>query len=440
MADRWWRRLGRRGSNETHEVRGFPTGVLGDSWRAVVTEWGDLVDARGADVMRWFVAADDRWHRPADETAVRQHNVDGSAVVETRIRVPGGDVVETVWSTIAADGRRFTAVEFANESSMPVAIAVAGRNLLTPRAVEPGPAPGLEIDEPVRVLPVAHRTNVRVLVAHDDHRGDWPTGCSEASEVGAGWLAVVGRAGRVSIPEVIGGRSVAELVSATRCRLALESIIDVTDPVERLLMIDERSRMNLDHDDLVPTVIEAAEAVMSRARSGGGDELGARLALTAAHRLLHSDPRAANDLVAAVARWRKNRAANFPEAWGTIEPNGPLVESGRRLPAEVADRLVRWTAENTATLVPDGLPRSWWGSSCEVFDLAVGTSHRVSFAIRWHGERPAVLWEISGPAGLVLRSGADDSWSTTQARGEALWAAPAPVRSNLTVRSGESFG
>lgn len=440
LAERWWQRLGRRGANEILEVRGFPTGVLGDEWRAVVTECGDLVDARGNFVMRWFVAADDRWHRPADEVAVRQRNVDGSAVVETRIRVPGGDVVETVWSTIASDGRRFTAVEFANESSMPVAIAVTGKKLVTARPIEPAPAPGLEIDELVRVLPVAHRTNVRVFVAHDDRAGDWPTGCSEAGEVGAGWLAVVGRAGRVSVPELIGGRSVAELVAATRCRMALESIADVADPIERLLMIDERSRMNLDQDDLVPTVIEAAELVLGRARSGGGDALGIRLALTAAHRLLRSDPRAATDLVSSVARWRKNRAENFPEAWGAIDASGPLVDSGRRLPAEVADRLVRWTTGNTATLVPDGLPRSWWGSSCEVFDLAVGSSHRVSFAIRWHGERPAVLWEISGPPGLVLRSGADENWSTTQERGEALWAAPAPVRSSLRVQSGESFG
>ncbi len=390
--------------------------------------------------MQWFVAADDRWHRPPDEVAVRQCNVDGSAVVETRLRVPGGDVVETIWSTIATDGRRFTAVEFANESSMPVAIAVAGENLLTSRPVDPGPAPGLEFDEPVRVLPVAHRTSVRVLVAHDGRGGDWPSDFSDASDVGAGWLAIVGRAGRVSIPEMIGGRPVADVVAATRCRLALESITDIIDPVERLLMIDERSRMNLDQEDLVPIVIEAAEEILVSVRSGGGDESGARLALLAAHRSLRSDPRAASDLVASVARWRKNRATNFPEAWGPIESTPPLGDSGRRLPADVVDRLVRWTGENTATLVPDGLPRSWWGSSCEAFDLAVGSSHRVSFAIRWHGERPAVLWEVAGPAGLVLRSGADESWSTTQARGEALWSAPAPVRSNLSVRSAESFG
>jgi hypothetical protein len=129
----------------------------------------------------------------------------------------------------------------------------------------------------------------------------------------------------------------------------------------------------------------------------------------------------------------------LPEAWGDIEVQGALTDSGRRFPADVADRLVRWTAKNTATLVPDGLPRPWWGSSCEAFDIAVGNEHRVSFAIRWHGDRPAVLWEVSGPPGLVLRSGADDQWTTTEPRGETLWAAPQPVRTNLVLNSEQSF-
>ena len=41
----------------------------------------------------------------------------------------------------------------------------------------------------------------------------------------------------------------------------------------------------------------------------------------------------------------------------------------------------------------------------------------MSFAIRWHGERPAVLWEVSGqPMPLSYRS-----WSTGELAGEALW-------------------
>jgi hypothetical protein len=52
---------------------------------------------------------------------------------------------------------------------------------------------------------------------------------------------------------------------------------------------------------------------------------------------------------------------------------------------------------------------------------------RISVAIRWHGARPAVLWEVaSAPADPVnLRcSVLDPTWSTTKAVGEALLAAP----------------
>jgi len=49
----------------------------------------------------------------------------------------------------------------------------------------------------------------------------------------------------------------------------------------------------------------------------------------------------------------------------------------------------------------------------------------MSFAVRWHGPRPAVLWEITGAAGLLITGGAaDPSWHTTDASGEALLAAP----------------
>jgi hypothetical protein len=52
---------------------------------------------------------------------------------------------------------------------------------------------------------------------------------------------------------------------------------------------------------------------------------------------------------------------------------------------------------------------------------------RMSVAIRWHGARPALLWEVAcAPADpLVLRcSVLDPSWSTTKAVGEGLLAAP----------------
>ncbi|GMU78108.1 MAG: hypothetical protein AMXMBFR46_09040 [Acidimicrobiia bacterium] len=46
----------------------------------------------------------------------------------------------------------------------------------------------------------------------------------------------------------------------------------------------------------------------------------------------------------------------------------------------------------------------------------------VSYAVRWHGTRPALLWDA--PEGVVLRvPGLDPAWSSGVARGDALLAA-----------------
>jgi hypothetical protein len=45
----------------------------------------------------------------------------------------------------------------------------------------------------------------------------------------------------------------------------------------------------------------------------------------------------------------------------------------------------------------------------------------VSFAVRWHGERPALLW--TAPPGVRLRApGLDPEWASEVASGEALLA------------------
>ena len=66
----------------------------------------------------------------------------------------------------------------------------------------------------------------------------------------------------------------------------------------------------------------------------------------------------------------------------------------------------------------------WLGHALEAHDIAVG-SGTVGFAIRWHGERPALLWETKGIEGATLRCpGLDPGWSTREPRGDALLAAP----------------
>src|SRR4029078_8305341 len=95
------------------------TGALGGRFRADVTAWGDVVPWDGSPVLAWHVAADDRWHSPASECAVRPVRVGGAPVFQTRFGVPGGDAVQRVWSV--ADGGGRTMVEVANDSPLPIA-------------------------------------------------------------------------------------------------------------------------------------------------------------------------------------------------------------------------------------------------------------------------------------------------------------------------------
>lgn len=413
------------------------TGVLGSSWRAAVEPWGDLVVEDGSEPLRWFVAADDRWHHPAHEVAVRQRLIEGAPVFETRVRVPRGDVVHTVWSTTVGDVG-VTVVDVTNDSALPIAVAFSRTDLVAERrvATSPGssadwPAPGLDLPHRPLVLPVGHRSSVRVVLRHDGRTDDVGGELPGVDSVVRGWLAVAERAGRFVVPDLIDAVPLADFVIAARCQAVLHGD-DADTAAERLLDLDERVRVNVEAVDPV-TVAGLVEEMLDDLRRGRVDSTSARLALNAAARSLRDDPRAVVDLVAAVARVRGRRADDLASAWGPVDPITSLDVPRHVLPALVHDRLARLTARDTVTLLPDGLPADWLGVSCEAHEIAVGSHHAVSFAVRWHGERPAVLWEVSGPPGLTVRSGIDETWSTVESRGEALWNAPRRSRTALDL-------
>src|SRR3546814_12820805 len=74
------------------------------------------------------------------------------------------------------------------------------------------------------------------------------------------------------------------------------------------------------------------------------------------------------------------------------------------------------------------IPTSWSGQGVEVHDAPTrfGT---LSFAIRWHGARPAILWELEphhqGTAVILTCPGLAPTWQITALPGEALLA-PTP--------------
>jgi hypothetical protein len=119
--------VGRPVENVTHRSWTM-VGTLATVDRGIVDPRGLVTPGTGWS-LDWWVGADDRWHTPSTEAGIRQHLVDGSPVVETLLRIPGGDAVQRVYAIHAAGdspfGQAFAVVEVENRSSVPFAIAFA---------------------------------------------------------------------------------------------------------------------------------------------------------------------------------------------------------------------------------------------------------------------------------------------------------------------------
>ena len=128
----------------------------------------------------WHIAADDRWHSPADEATVRQRRVDGTAVVETRVRIPGGDAVQRVYSV--ADHGGLTVIEIENESSLPIAIAFSHGNLLS-RRPPTAPIEGISLPQDSVAFPIGHHATLTVAISHTENHqaGELPSGLPPAA-------------------------------------------------------------------------------------------------------------------------------------------------------------------------------------------------------------------------------------------------------------------
>lgn len=377
------------------------TGVTGRPWRASITPWGEIVPWDEGPSLDWFVAADDRWHVPAQEPAVRQRRIEGTPVTETRVRVPNGDVVQRVYSVADAGG--LTIVEVENESTMPVAVAFGHRRLLTERPIAEVPIEGIDLPPEAFVMPVAHTATVRVAIPHDGSGGRFPSAVPTPTQVVRGWQALLDRASRLVLPDGPTGSSLAESVAAARCEMALGSFPAADDdPVGFAIALGELVRMGEPPDAWMPELVDAVEAVGPQPGWSGD------VALRAAERVVHAagEQRAARDLARIAGRRTPSVAPAEP-------PTGPA--------------LIPWTEERLARggeLLPNGLPSDWLGQSLDVYGIPTGAARSVSFAIRWHGERPAVLWEQTGGTQSLTAPVVAPGWTTDEVSGEALWPPP----------------
>lgn len=373
--------------------------MLGTAFRADVTTSGTIVPWDGSPPLAWYVAADDRWHTPDREVAVRQSRLQGAPVYETRVRIPGGDAVQRIWSV--ADSGGHTLVEVTNDSPLPIACAFTRNDLLTARPPTAVPIEGIDLPPASIVLPIGHRASVTVALAHaGGGPGTLPPGVATPEATARGWVARSEAASRVVLPDDRAG----ERLVAARAELLLAGPPDpAADPAGYVLGVAELVRLGeLGPDALDDVVVDVAGAVASLARGSGWDTDAALAA--AAHVLAAAgEERALRDL----ARITASRPATTP-------PPDPVA--GARQVAALERRLVR-----DGVLLPDGLPPAWRGANFEAHRLPAGPRSTVSFAVRWHGEHAAVLWEVEGDPVELSAPAMDPAWRTTEPSGEALW-------------------
>src|SRR3954468_4730344 len=115
----------------------FLTNVTARNWTAignVASTWEPIVDPRGLVTtwfdgwsLDWWIGGDDRWYIPSREqpSRIKQRLVDGTPVVETVMRITGGEAVHRAYTIAGED--ELAIVEIENRSRVPFAVAFAVR-------------------------------------------------------------------------------------------------------------------------------------------------------------------------------------------------------------------------------------------------------------------------------------------------------------------------
>ena len=236
-------------------------GVAGLPWRARVTGWGAVIPDDGSPMLDWWVAAEDRWHTPSREPSLRQRLVDGMPVVETSVRVPGGDVVQTNFAVAGHGG--LLVMQLDNRSPAPVAVALSRRDLLTSRPPAQVPPQGGDAPADALVIPIGHRASVRVGLPFGARDGGrLPDDLATPAQVARGWLVQTGAGVDLRLPE--GGPAVP--LATVRAALLLDGPGNALDGARFLVAVCELGRLGVDPEPWLDDVVIAAEALTAEAR------------------------------------------------------------------------------------------------------------------------------------------------------------------------------
>ena len=399
-------------------------GVRGAAWSAGVSAWGDLF-VEDQERLRWFIAADDRWYRPSRETTVRQREVSGVPVIETRIKVPGGDAVQRVYGVANFGGA--IVVEIYNDSSLPFAVAFDRGDISTMREPSPTGVQGIDLPAGSVVFPVGHHATMRaaILVGAGFDAANRRLTAQEIEslpsfeQVERGWLGALQISSRVDVPNL----SWSSVLTSQRCKVLLSNSAELAESSDISLVVDllldraERVRLGDKPAQWVDEVAVATERILKQCAKTQSVQWFEERALLGAGMVLNraGESRGLQDFVSVWSRLAEagrisDLALASPEIAGTV-----------RQIAWIESQLVAQRRDGVIEICPCGIDKSWLGVNFECHKLLASPEHLISYAVRWHGEKPALLWEIDGPVGAkVAASAIDRTFSSTEMRGETL--------------------
>ena len=395
-------------------------GVRGAAWSAGVSAWGDLF-VEDQERLRWFIAADDRWYRPSRETTVRQREVSGVPVIETRIKVPGGDAVQRVYGVANFGGA--IVVEIYNDSSLPFAVAFDRGDISTMREPSPTGVQGIDLPAGSVVFPVGHHATMRAAILINSDSRQISAGELESlpsfEQVERGWLGALQISSRVDVPNL----SWSSVLTSQRCKVLLSNSAELAESSDISLVVDllldraERVRLGDKPAQWVDEVAVATERILKQCAKTQSVQWLEEWALLGAGMVLNraGESRGLQDFVSVWSRLAEagrisDLALASPEIAGTV-----------RQIAWIESQLVAQRRDGVIEICPCGIDKSWLGVNFECHKLLASPEHLISYAVRWHGEKPALLWEIDGPVGTkVAASAIDRTFSSTEMRGETL--------------------
>ncbi len=350
-------------------------------------------------------------------------------------RLPGPDNVARGWNAVVESGGRF---DFPDSGLGRLAGIARARLLLLDER-----PPGVDGDVGMVLAGLAES-------GHADRLGEWlPELVDELS--GHGGLSPADEAGSARAAMLVDGLARALVIGGDRqaAEEALPSLLQLTRRIEpRLRRSTRLSRSRVATSSVESTrhwcraATGLAVAVRWLGQHDAADELRRRMDELARHAtdllddgretlITAGGPAATGGRVGHDELVGWSQQANLVRRWYRPDdsigsgPFGGLVDAAAFWRAARHLLLTERVdlSEPTIELVPDH-PTAWRGGSLEVHRAA--TLHgRLSYAIRWHGPRPALLWDASECRARIICPSLDPVWSTSDDRGETLLAGSA---------------